>query len=86
MITAPGNDAEMLWKVRQMDRQNLEMKRLGMAFGGPTKASCLGQRLRTHGRPYHLPILGLYPSRAIAEALLRRDGFLANKSSQQVPQ
>src|SRR5262249_8414052 len=30
------------------------------------------EAFQTHGRPRHVPILGPYPSRAIAEALLRR--------------
>jgi hypothetical protein len=40
------------------------------------------EAFRTHGRPYHLPILGPYPSRKAAEALLRRDGRrVENQSS-----
>jgi hypothetical protein len=30
------------------------------------------EAFQTHGRPRHVPILGPYPSRTIAEALLRR--------------
>ncbi len=30
------------------------------------------EAFQTHGRPRHVPILGPYPSRKIAEALLRR--------------
>jgi hypothetical protein len=30
------------------------------------------EAFQTHGRPRHLPILGPYPSRVIAEALLRK--------------
>src|SRR5262245_4007991 len=30
------------------------------------------EAFRTHGRPHHLPILGPYPSREVAEALLLR--------------
>jgi hypothetical protein len=30
------------------------------------------EAFQTHGRPRHLPILGPYPSRVIAEAMLRR--------------
>jgi hypothetical protein len=30
------------------------------------------EAFQTHGRPRGLPVLGPYPSRAIAEALLRR--------------
>jgi hypothetical protein len=31
------------------------------------------EAFQTHGRPYHLPLLGPYPSRKVAEALLRLD-------------
>jgi hypothetical protein len=30
------------------------------------------EAFQTHGRPRHLPILGPYPSRVVAEAMLRR--------------
>ncbi len=30
------------------------------------------EAFQTHGRPRHVPILGPYPSRTIAETLLRR--------------
>jgi hypothetical protein len=40
------------------------------------------EAFRTHGRPYHLPILGPYPSRKAAEDLLRLDGRrVENQSS-----
>jgi hypothetical protein len=38
----------------------------------PIIEPCRDGAFQTHGRPRHVPILGPYPSRTIAEALLRR--------------
>jgi hypothetical protein len=39
------------------------------------------EAFRTHGRPHHLPILGPYPSREVAKALLRLDRRLVEDKS-----
>jgi hypothetical protein len=66
-----------------MNRQDREVKRnwqllelhgLWWAYQGELPRQ---EAFRTHSRPLHPPILGPYPSRATAEALLRRHGFLA---------
>jgi hypothetical protein len=82
MITAPGNDAKCspLESDEKMNQKNFEVKKswqlvelhgLWWAYKGDMPSA---EAFRTHGRPYHLPIVGPYPSRKAAEALLRRDG------------
>jgi hypothetical protein len=70
-----------------MNRQNPEEKRnwqlvelhgLWWAYQGEMPSP---EAFQTHGRPYHLPIVGPYPSRKAAEALLRRDGRRVDQSS-----
>jgi hypothetical protein len=46
-----------------------EQHGLWWAYEGELPAS---DAFQTHRRPRHVPILGPYPSRAVAEALLRR--------------
>src|SRR5215475_2711124 len=49
--------------------QLAEQHGLWWAYGGDLPPP---EAFQTHGRPRHVPILGPYPSRKIAEALLRR--------------
>jgi hypothetical protein len=54
--------AEIIWKL-------IELHGLWWAYKGELP---LPEAFQTHGRPPHPPILGPYPSRVIAEALLRK--------------
>jgi hypothetical protein len=61
-----------------VNRENLEAKKtwqlveqygLWWAYEGELPSP---EAFQTHSRPRHLPILGPYPSRVVAEAILRR--------------
>jgi hypothetical protein len=73
-----------------MNRQDREVKRnwqvvelhgLWWAYQGDMPPP---EAFQTHSRPLHPPILGPYPSRAVAEALLRRHSFLVPDQSKGV--
>jgi hypothetical protein len=69
--TRSAADWQRCWEGGEVSKnwEIAELQGLWWAYKGELPPP---EAFQTHGRPRHLPILGPYPSRVIAEALLRK--------------